>query len=158
MTPRHRQEMINGVAKELNRVYSLYKKKNPNFSGKVSIYGHSLGSLLSFDLLSHQHERYHSAEVNLDEPEMDLSDMLQGLASKFGFKRSALDDSKISFPKLNFDVHHFYGTSLVLFSSLSHQFSGGLSAWYVHGTWRKSDSTISSTRRVSRSRTSFIAA
>ena len=28
--------------------------RNPNFSGKISLIGHSLGSLIVFDLLSHQ--------------------------------------------------------------------------------------------------------
>lgn len=38
----------------MNRMYSQYLLRNPNFSGHVSIGGHSLGSLISFDLLCNQ--------------------------------------------------------------------------------------------------------
>jgi hypothetical protein len=57
MTPRYREIMINAVTKEMNRVYNLFIVKNPKFieiGGKVSIYGHSLGSVLAFDILCHQ--------------------------------------------------------------------------------------------------------
>lgn len=42
------------VVSELNRVYSLYKERNPEFNGKVHIMGHSLGSAIAFDILSKQ--------------------------------------------------------------------------------------------------------
>lgn len=32
----------------------MFLKRNPNFKGKVSLAGHSLGSLILFDLLCHQ--------------------------------------------------------------------------------------------------------
>ncbi|KAI8818709.1 DDHD domain-containing protein [Fimicolochytrium jonesii] len=54
MTPRYRQEMIQHVTEELNRIYHLFIQRNPKFNGKVSIVGHSLGSLLSFDILCNQ--------------------------------------------------------------------------------------------------------
>lgn len=38
----------------MNRMYGLYLLRNPNFNGHVSIGGHSLGSLISFDLLCNQ--------------------------------------------------------------------------------------------------------
>lgn len=44
----------------MNRMYSLYLLRNPNFNGHVSIGGHSLGSLISFDLLCNQ-QPYDSA-------------------------------------------------------------------------------------------------
>lgn len=56
MAPEHRQSMIVAVTSELNWVYKMFKKRNPNFSGKVSIYAHSLGSLIAFDILCHQRE------------------------------------------------------------------------------------------------------
>jgi hypothetical protein len=57
MTPKYREMMINTVTKETNRVYNLFIEKNPKFlenKGKVSLYGHSLGSVLAFDILCHQ--------------------------------------------------------------------------------------------------------
>lgn len=38
----------------MNRMYNQYCLRNPNFNGHVSIGGHSLGSLISFDLLCNQ--------------------------------------------------------------------------------------------------------
>ncbi|CEI92235.1 hypothetical protein RMCBS344292_06502 [Rhizopus microsporus] len=49
--------MIHSVTKEINRVYKLFIERNPSFlknKGQVSILGHSLGSLLAFDILSVQ--------------------------------------------------------------------------------------------------------
>ena len=56
MTPRYREQMTQIIAKEINRVYRLFGKRNPEFleNGKVSIFGHSLGSLLAFDMLTLQ--------------------------------------------------------------------------------------------------------
>ncbi|KAI9485381.1 MAG: DDHD domain-containing protein [Benjaminiella poitrasii] len=56
MTPRYRELMTQIIAKELNRVYRLFCSRNPEFEkkGKVSIFGHSLGSLLAFDVLTLQ--------------------------------------------------------------------------------------------------------
>ena len=42
------------VASEMNRLYALYCQRNPSFNGPVSLGGHSLGSVILFDLLSHQ--------------------------------------------------------------------------------------------------------
>lgn len=38
----------------MNDMYSQYILRNPTFDGHVSIGGHSLGSLISFDLLCNQ--------------------------------------------------------------------------------------------------------
>lgn len=48
------QHIMDTVASEINRLYALYCKRNPGFSGPVSLGGHSLGSVILFDLLSHQ--------------------------------------------------------------------------------------------------------
>ncbi|KAK6891455.1 putative phospholipase C20G8.02, mitochondrial [Candida tropicalis] len=54
--PRYLNQIIAAVTSELNRVYQLYKERNPNFNGKVHIMGHSLGSAIAFDILSSQPE------------------------------------------------------------------------------------------------------
>lgn len=38
----------------LDRVYALFRERNPSFDGKVSILGHSLGSAIAFDILCRQ--------------------------------------------------------------------------------------------------------
>jgi len=45
---------VNTVGKELNRLFNLFRERNPTFEGGVSLGGHSLGSLILFDLLYHQ--------------------------------------------------------------------------------------------------------
>ncbi|NXL84678.1 DDHD2 Phospholipase, partial [Alectura lathami] len=60
------QTIVDTVASEMNRLYQLFLQRNPNFSGGVSIAGHSLGSLILFDLLTNQkaapEEDEHSGE------------------------------------------------------------------------------------------------
>ena len=40
----------------MNRMYDIFKKRNPYFQGSVSVVGHSLGAVILFDLLYHQHK------------------------------------------------------------------------------------------------------
>jgi len=44
------------VLAESNRIYNLFRERNPDFNGKVSLIGHSLGSAILFDILCHQKE------------------------------------------------------------------------------------------------------
>ncbi|OVA08145.1 DDHD [Macleaya cordata] len=55
MSPIYCQDIIDSVSSQLNRLYLKFIKRNPGYDGKVSIYGHSLGSILSYDILCHQH-------------------------------------------------------------------------------------------------------
>ncbi|XP_065712803.1 triacylglycerol hydrolase DDHD2 [Patagioenas fasciata] len=48
------QTIVDTVASEMNRLYQLFLQRNPLFTGGVSIAGHSLGSLILFDLLTNQ--------------------------------------------------------------------------------------------------------
>ena len=50
----YREHIIVTVLKECNRIYSLFRARNPNFKGKVSFIGHSLGSAIMFDILCRQ--------------------------------------------------------------------------------------------------------
>ncbi|ORY83828.1 DDHD domain-domain-containing protein [Protomyces lactucae-debilis] len=52
--PSYREKIIKAVAMELNRVYTLFRERNPSFHGKVSIFGHSLGSAITFDIVCRQ--------------------------------------------------------------------------------------------------------
>jgi len=57
MTPSYKRKMMEVVTAELNQVYSKFIHHNPEFirkGGKVSVMGHSLGSLLALDILNHQ--------------------------------------------------------------------------------------------------------
>ncbi|XP_010518969.1 PREDICTED: phospholipase SGR2 isoform X1 [Tarenaya hassleriana] len=54
MSPIYCQAIIDSVSNQLNRLYLKFLKRNPGYDGKVSIYAHSLGSVLSYDILCHQ--------------------------------------------------------------------------------------------------------
>ncbi|KAM4635892.1 SEC23-interacting protein [Discoglossus pictus] len=53
-SPTYCQTIVDKVSLELNKLYELYLSRNPHFKGRVSVAGHSLGSLILFDLLSNQ--------------------------------------------------------------------------------------------------------
>lgn len=55
--PFYRRQINEAVVAECNRIVQLFKKHNPKFNGRVSIIGHSLGSVISFDVLSNQPEK-----------------------------------------------------------------------------------------------------
>mmetsp|Transcript_22566 Transcript_22566/g.29547 ORF Transcript_22566/g.29547 Transcript_22566/m.29547 type:complete len:1225 (-) Transcript_22566:245-3919(-) len=54
MSPPYHQVIVDEVTKELNRIYQLFCRRTKNFSGKVSIAAHSLGSIICFDILANQ--------------------------------------------------------------------------------------------------------
>ncbi|KAI2642010.1 DDHD domain-containing protein [Xylaria nigripes] len=53
---RHKPKMVAALVKEANRVYRLWCRNNPGFSekGRVHLIGHSLGSVMSVEVLSRQ--------------------------------------------------------------------------------------------------------
>lgn len=53
-SPTYCQTIMDTVAFEMNRLYALFMERNPDYKGSVSVSGHSLGSLILFDLLSNQ--------------------------------------------------------------------------------------------------------
>ncbi|KAM4599306.1 SEC23-interacting protein isoform 1-T2 [Fundulus diaphanus] len=53
-SPTYCQTIMDTVALEINRLYALFMKRNPDYRGAISVAGHSLGSLILFDLLSNQ--------------------------------------------------------------------------------------------------------
>lgn len=115
MTPKYRQEMLNHVTNEcisqvindsiVNRIYSLYQERNPNFKGKVSIFGHSLGSLLALDIVSHQKNIKHKVDKVI--PEVDLSDLL--INGSIPDLKGMMNKTEISYKKLDFEVECFFG-------------------------------------------------
>ncbi|XP_022426251.1 phospholipase DDHD1 isoform X7 [Delphinapterus leucas] len=54
-SPLYRDELVKGLQQELNRLYSLFCSRNPDFEekgGKVSIVSHSLGCVITYDLMT----------------------------------------------------------------------------------------------------------
>ena len=52
LLPSHSEKIINSLTDELNKLHSLFIQKNPSFTGKVSLVGHSLGSVLALEVLA----------------------------------------------------------------------------------------------------------
>ncbi|NXA40139.1 S23IP protein, partial [Eudromia elegans] len=53
-SPTYCQTIVDKVGLEMNRLHALFLSRNPDFKGGVSVAGHSLGSLILFDILSNQ--------------------------------------------------------------------------------------------------------
>ncbi|KAL2144054.1 hypothetical protein VTI28DRAFT_9665 [Corynascus sepedonium] len=58
----YREQIAEIVLRESNRIYRLFRQRNPEFNGKVHIVGHSLGSAIMFDILCRQKERTQDTE------------------------------------------------------------------------------------------------
>eukprot|EP00835_Amoeboradix_gromovi_P002434 NODE_138_length_17968_cov_0.291175.p2 type:complete len:542 gc:universal NODE_138_length_17968_cov_0.291175:11865-10240(-) len=68
MTVKHKISMLKTVALELNRVHDLFISNFPDFSGNISLIGHSLGSLIAFDLLTMEPKEFDKLEI----PKLDF--------------------------------------------------------------------------------------
>ena len=88
------------VGTEMNRIYALYLKRNPDFKGKISIYGHSLGSLLAYDILSNQTCQRQTPIV--ESREIDLADSDEVIEDEE-------ENWQLDVEKLNFKVERFFG-------------------------------------------------
>ncbi|CAI8058120.1 Phospholipase DDHD1 [Geodia barretti] len=51
LSPKYGPEIMDGLRFSINKQYREFMKRNPNFSGTVSVFAHSLGSVLVYDLL-----------------------------------------------------------------------------------------------------------
>lgn len=137
-SPLYRDEITKGLTQELNRLYSLFCSRNPQFErdgGKVSIISHSLGCVITFDIMtgwdpvrfclqehhdqleaedsqwSSYEERHLLEEVQLTRQRLhELRDQLHGLK----------ESKPASFPTLKFKVENFFcmGCPLAVFLAL----------------------------------------
>ena len=54
LSPRYGQLIVDSVTAQLNQRYHTFVQEHPDYDGKVSIFAHSLGSLISYDILTHE--------------------------------------------------------------------------------------------------------
>lgn len=101
-SPAYKGHISRIVVKECNRIYRLFKERNPSFNGKISLVGHSLGSAIMFDILCQQKD---ASSRSKSQP--------QSQSSK---GRRATDEGL----KLDFEVEDFYalGSPIGLFQML----------------------------------------
>jgi hypothetical protein len=97
-SPAYKSHISRIVLQECNRIYRLFKERNPTFNGKVSLVGHSLGSAIMFDILCQQKEGKSKS------------------SSQSSKHRRATEESL----QLNFEVEDFYamGSPIGLFQML----------------------------------------
>ncbi|GMH17457.1 hypothetical protein Nepgr_019298 [Nepenthes gracilis] len=107
MSPIYCQDIIDSVSNQLNRLYLKFLKRNPGYEGKVSLYGHSLGSVLSYDILCHQENLSSPFPLDFmcteqsrkDESSQNISNQSSACNSKVagtGGMSNAADDDKLS--------------------------------------------------------------
>ena len=98
----YREHIAGIVQRECNRIYKLFLERNPNFKGKVSLIGHSLGSAIVFDILCRQKE---------------VSNIMGNNKSHPNRKQRPVDEGDLS---LDFEVEDLFclGSPLGLFQML----------------------------------------
>ena len=47
-----RFQIVGGMVRVLNDTYATFLEHNPNYSGKVSFFAHSLGSVMAYDIIT----------------------------------------------------------------------------------------------------------
>nr|CAB3236623.1 phospholipase DDHD1-like [Phallusia mammillata] len=72
-SPLFRHEIINGLRSQINKLYAMFMQRNPNFTGKIIIFSHSLGSVLFFDILTNYLPLGHGVSHPSNEMHGDLS-------------------------------------------------------------------------------------
>ena len=104
----YREHIASIVQQECNRVYDLFKQRNPSFTGKVSMIGHSLGSAILFDILCEQRD---SQTRSVGKHRHRKSSQRVG---------SSINDQSVPNLGLNFDVEDFFclGSPLGLYQML----------------------------------------
>nr|CCA16676.1 phospholipase putative [Albugo laibachii Nc14] len=82
MSPVFHQTILEHVANEMNRVYQFFQARrrkslnSPVRTRKVSIYAHSLGAVISFDLLFHQNRHPIDMEIRNPATKVDRNENL----------------------------------------------------------------------------------
>ncbi|XP_054095925.1 phospholipase DDHD1 isoform X10 [Callithrix jacchus] len=137
-SPLYRDELVKGLQQELNRLYSLFCSRNPDFEekgGKVSIVSHSLGCVITYDIMTgwnpvrlYEHllqkeeelpdERWMSYEERhlLDELYITKRRLKEIEERLHGLKASSVTQT----PALKFKVENFFcmGSPLAVFLAL----------------------------------------
>ncbi|XP_027890817.1 phospholipase DDHD2 isoform X2 [Xiphophorus couchianus] len=86
-SPTYCQTIVDTVASEINRLHALFKQRHPDFNGEVSVVGHSLGSLILFDLLTNQRNRSRARGVPSGEHSALNSDTLEQMLTKLDLQQ-----------------------------------------------------------------------
>ncbi|XP_049572662.1 phospholipase DDHD2 isoform X2 [Syngnathus scovelli] len=89
-SPTYCQTIVDTVVSEINRLHTLFKQRHPKFKGEISVVGHSLGSLILFDLLTNQLNGSKASakeEVLSDDPCHQDHDTLEQTLTRLGLQQ-----------------------------------------------------------------------
>uniref|UniRef100_UPI0037E87BAC phospholipase DDHD1 isoform X2 n=1 Tax=Semicossyphus pulcher TaxID=241346 RepID=UPI0037E87BAC len=137
-SPLYRDEITKGLTQELNRLYSLFCSRNPEFEergGKVSIVSHSLGCVITYDIMTGWDpvrfclQEHHAVEEELDLRWMSYEErhvleqlrLTRNRLRELENQLQTLEASKPSAPPaLRFKVENFFcmGSPLAVFLAL----------------------------------------
>ncbi|XP_074548669.1 phospholipase DDHD1 [Halichoeres trimaculatus] len=137
-SPLYRDEITKGLTLELNRLYSLFCSRNPEFEkqgGKVSIVSHSLGCVITYDIMTGWDpvrfclQEHHAVEEQLDlrwmsYEERHVVDQLRHTRNRLRELENQLQTLEASKPSappaLRFKVENFFcmGSPLAVFLAL----------------------------------------
>ncbi len=83
------QKIVNVISKELNWEHAKFMKKHPTFKGPICIFAHSLGSVISYDLLANQDRSFASPFRNPKFPQ-------------------EIPHTEIQYPRIKFKVDYLF--------------------------------------------------
>ncbi|XP_078592111.1 phospholipase DDHD1-like isoform X2 [Branchiostoma floridae x Branchiostoma japonicum] len=140
MSPLYRNEITRCLQQELNRIYQEFCTRNPYFQpkgGKVSLLAHSLGSVITYDIMTgwspiQQYDQYLSHEKTEHPDLVQVALGQEQLVSEVKRARQQLEDLEKKLmasstyalssrpPALRFDVENFFclGSPLAVFLCL----------------------------------------
>lgn len=101
------QQIIDAVAGNLNKCYAQFCQRNPNFSGNISVSGHSLGSLILFDLLQHQEESADNSDTSSSRAKSPLKRHCSQQIN-YTIGHAGTGQPFITYPPLSFQPRHFF--------------------------------------------------
>ncbi|XP_030855314.1 phospholipase DDHD1 [Strongylocentrotus purpuratus] len=139
-SPLYRSEIIQCVQAEVNNLYEMFRQRNEGFEpngGKISIFSHSLGSVIMYDIITgwnpiHLYDHYLSHEQSLH-PDLStvspdqhdlVAELHQARIRVSGLEKQLLATNQIAAavnrPKLNFKVENYFcvGSPLAVFLAL----------------------------------------
>ena len=138
MSPEHHDLIIDVVANEMNVVVDKFRSIT-GFNGRISVVGHSLGSIISWDILANQEDKTGTRRGIPDVPSLDSLDTTTGYFSPateksyvYGYapelttppqQPTSLIQGASTFPQLEFSVDNFFllGSPVAVFLMIRDQ-------------------------------------
>ncbi|XP_076812132.1 phospholipase DDHD1-like [Clavelina lepadiformis] len=76
-SPLYRNEIVCALRDELNRIHKLFRDRNPNFNGKISVLCHSLGNVIFHDILNNWNGAMYEEDPFSPRPRFYVNDFVR---------------------------------------------------------------------------------